>query len=304
MVRNMNFENMSLPEYLRRYSTEEACLYAVFASKWSDGFVCPSCEHGNYYRLSGRRSVECASCGGQTSILAETVFENTHVALQLWFLIMYFVAQDKGGASAVKLANQLDMRYGTVLRMLNKLRDSMTEAEKTLKLAGYIEIDEAFLGGRRKVPKPGMSPFADKVEVAVMVENEGSHAGNLVLKVMESDTREGLRPIVAAHVESEKSKQKFIGDGKQLHTVVTAFGHTITVCPIPKADLDAILPCLSLVLSHVKRFFKGTYHHYCRQNIQLYLNEFCFRFNRRLHWSQIASRLLAAATRNPSAFPA
>ncbi len=141
-------------------------------------------------------------------------------------------------------------------------------------------------------------------KVAVMVENEGSHAGNLVLRVMESDTREVLRPIVATHVESEKSKQKFISDGKQFHAVVTAFGHTITVCRIPKEDLDAILPCLSLVISHVKRFYKGTYHHYCRRHIQNCLDEFRYRFNRRLEWYQIASRLVVTSTSYATSLPA
>lgn len=304
MVKIMMFEDLSLPQFLDRFSNEDACLQAIYDAKWPHGFICLHCDHDDGYQLSERRSVECASCGRQSSILTGSVFEGTHIALRLWFLLIYFVAQDKGGASALKLAGWLRIRHATVLRMLRKLRCAMSEEEKTLKLAGYIEIDEAFLGGRRKVSEPGLSPFADKVEVAVLVENEGFRAGKLVLKVMDSDTREALQPIIAAHVESDTSKQKFIGDGKQHHTVVTTFGHTIKVCPIPKAELDATLPCLSLVISHLKRFFKGTYHHYCRQHIQNYLDEFCYRFNRRLKWYQIASRLIVSATRYATGLPA
>lgn len=74
----------------------------------------------------------------------------------LWFLAIYFVAP-AGGASALKLSRQLEIRHATVLRMLRKLRCAMSEEEKTLKLAGYIEIDDAYLGGRRKVSETGLS---------------------------------------------------------------------------------------------------------------------------------------------------
>lgn len=120
------------------------------------------------------------------------------------------------------------------------------------------------------------------MEVAILVKNGGFHAEKLVLKVMDADTQEALPPIIAAYVEPDTSKQKFIGDGKQHHIVVTTFGHTIKICPISKVELDSTLPCLSLTISHFKRFFNGTYLLYCRQHIQNYLDDFCFRFNRRL----------------------
>jgi hypothetical protein len=295
----MEYASLTFPEFIKRYSTEEACLQAIFEAKWPRGFVCRWCQHNDGYRLSKRRSIECACCGKQTSITAGTMFERTRVPLVNWFLIIYLVAQDKGGSSSLKLANQLGMRQATVHELLKKLRFAMSEREGKLTLAGFIEMDEAFFGGRSQCKEPGKStksPVEDKVHVVVLVENEGVTAGNVVMQVLEEDSWDELKSVISKKVDDETSGQRFIADGKQFHSAVRSLGHSIEFRPFPKGELDAKLPCVSLLISHAKRFFKGTYHHFCKKNIQFYLDEFCYRFNRRHQWCQIASRLIAATT--------
>ena len=121
----MQYFSLTLPEFQTRFFNEEACLQAIFEAKWPHGFVCPHCEHNDGYRVYRRRNMECASCGKQTSITADTVFERSHVPLVTWFMVMYFMAQDKGGVSGQRLAGQLGIRYATVLSMLHRLRDAM-----------------------------------------------------------------------------------------------------------------------------------------------------------------------------------
>ncbi|MBK9141750.1 MAG: transposase [Candidatus Melainabacteria bacterium] len=64
--------------------------------------------------------------------------------------------------------------------------------------------------------------------------------------------------------------------------------------PVPKSFQDEVFRCVSLAISHAKRFFKGTYHHFCKTHIQKYLDEFCYRWNRRHLEKQLASHLLTA----------
>jgi hypothetical protein len=303
----MEYASLTLPEFIKRFSTEEACLQAVFDAKWPRGFICPHCQHNDGYRLSKRRSIECACCGKQSSITAGSMFERTHVPLVNWFLIIYLVGQDKGGSSALKLANQLGMRAATVHGILKKLRIAMSEREGSLTLAGLIEMDEAFFGGRTQCKEPGKltkSPVEGKVHVVVLVENEGDTAGNVVMQVLQEDSWDELKSVISKRVDNETSGQHFVADGKQFHSAVRSLGHSIEFRPFPKSELDAKLPCVSLLISHAKRFFKGTYHHFCKQNIQFYLDEFCYRFNRRHQWCQIASRLIAAASLCASKQPA
>lgn len=149
----MVYMNLTQPEFARRFGTEEACLQALFESRWPRGYVCPSCGHNDGYRLSDGRRVECCVCHSQRSITSGTIFQKSKTPLVIWFAIIYEIAHDKGGASVLRLAKRLGMHYDTVWNIVAKIRKAMGTRDQNLTLAGYIELDEAFFGGRSKVKK-------------------------------------------------------------------------------------------------------------------------------------------------------
>lgn len=295
----MAYIDLTFPQFQFRFSSEEACLQAIFAARWPRGFVCPRCNHNGGYRLSGRRTIQCASCRRQTSITSGTIFHRSHLQLRLWFLLIYFVAHDKGGASALRLSKQLGMHYATTWFIVQKIRFAMRTREENLTLAGYIELDEAFFGGRsrnkrtRKGPK---RPSEKKKQVLVMVESEGWQAGNLVMKVIKNANYDTLKPIIGAKVDAEPGGQWFRSDAWQAHDAVMAFGHKIEMSHIPNHLQDQELPCISLAITHAKRSLLGTFHQFCKRHLQSYLDEFCYRWNRRHLTRQLASHLLTACT--------
>lgn len=298
----MAYVDLTLPQFQMRFDSDEACLQAIFAARWPHGFVCPHCQHNGGYRLSGRRAVQCASCRRQTSITSGTIFHGSHLALKLWFLLIYLVAHDKGGASALRLSKQLGMHYATTWFVVQKVRFAMKTREENLTLAGYIELDEAFFGGKsrnkrtRKGPK---RPSHKKKQALVMVESEGWQAGNLVMKVIDDATWDTLKPIIGDKIEAEPGGQWFRADGWQAHDVVMAFGHRIKMGHIPNSLQDQELPCLSLAVTHAKRSLLGSFHQFCKRHLQSYLDEFCYRWNRRHLTIQLASHLIAACALSP-----
>lgn len=293
----MDYLSLSLPEFEDRFSSEEACINAIFEARWPQGFRCPRCGHDDGYRLTTRRVVQCACCRRQTSITAGTTFHRTKLPLKSWFRAIYQMSQDKGGVSAVKLCNQLGVRHQTILNMLMKLRQAMGERERNLVLAGHIEVDEAFFGGQLKDMEPGESTVSNKEQVLILVESEGDHAGNLVMKVVDGATYEDLKPVFEEKIECNPPQNSFRTDGLQAHSALAAFGK-LNMTPIPDELQDVELPYVSLAITHAKRFLLGTYHHYCKQNLQPFLDEFCYRWNRRgcnrEQWSQLAHRLISA----------
>jgi len=293
--------DMNFLEFQEKYETEEACLQAIIDARWPRGFICPKCGHNDGDRLSKRRSFQCCVCDAQTSITSNTLFHRTKVPLTIWFSMIYEMAQDKGGANVLKLSKRFGLHYSTVWSMAKKIRIAMGERDKSLTLAGYIEMDEAFFGGRNKKPGP-KSPADNKMQVLVLVESEGKNAGNLVMKVIDNDGYYDLLPIIEQKVESEPAGQWIRADGWGAHHVVIACGHRIEMKPVPKSLQDKVFPCLSLAISHAKRFFKGTYHHFCKLNIQEYLDEFCYRWNRRHLEKQLASHLIAACCLHSAVF--
>jgi transposase-like protein len=297
----MAYIDLSLPEFQQRFSSENTCLDAIFAARWPRGFICPYCNHNDGTRLFCRpRVIECCSCHRQSSITANTLFHRSHVPLTKWFLAIYLFAQDKGGASATRLSKLLGINYPTVWFMLQRLRMAMSTRDENLTLAGYIELDEAFFGGRAKSKRNRKPPSDNKIQVLVLVESEGRQAGNLVMKVINSSQYYDLKPIIADKVEADPPGQWFRGDGWGSHHVVMDFGHHIKMGHVSNDQQDRILRCVSLAVSHAKRFFKGTYHHFCKIHIQRYLDEFCYRWNRRHLFDQLASHLLTACVLHPS----
>lgn len=290
----------SLPAFLNAYDSEDACIEAVFHTKWPRGFLCPYCNHDDGYRLSKPRTMQCASCKRQTSITADTIFQDSHVPLQKWFLAIYLLAHDKGGVSASRLAIQLGVRRTTATLLLRKIRIAMGTRDKNMTLAGYIELDEAFLGGRSPNRRLGKSPFDGKVQVLVMVESENMAAGNLVMQVIPDSTLERLRAVISEKVESDPAGQHFRADGLGRHHVVRILGHHVNMTVMSKAELNTQMACLSLAVSHVKRFFKGTYHHFCKLRIQEYLDEFCYRWNRRHLEKTLSTHLITACVLHPA----
>lgn len=295
----MFYTDLTFPEFAAKFSTEEACLDAIFDARWPRGFVCPTCGHDDGYRLTTRPVVECCVCKRQKSITAGTIFHKSKTPLPIWFLIIYEMSHDKGGASSLRLAKRFGLNQDTVWHIVSKIRTAMASRDENLSLAGLIELDEAFFGGKTK-KSSGKTATEDKVQVLVLVESEGRNAGNLVMQVIASDSPDDIDPVIASKVESEPGGQYFRSDGRSTHHVVMNHGHHIDMKPIPSHLKDQLLRCADLAISHAKRLFKGTYHHFCKLHIQRYLDEFCYRWNRRHLEKQLATHLIAACALHPA----
>src|SRR5215469_15580568 len=112
-------------ELERRFSEESACLQYLFDLRWSKGFCCPRCQHQKAWPIS-RGLWVCAGCRCQVSVLAGTVFENTHLPLTIWFRAMWQLTSQKNGMSALGLQRVLGLgSYRTAWAMLHKLRRAM-----------------------------------------------------------------------------------------------------------------------------------------------------------------------------------
>lgn len=295
----MDDENLNFFEFQKRYSSEEACLESISKARWPKGFRCPKCGHDDGYKLSKRRAFQCTSCRRQTSITAGTVFEKTRLPLKHWFWIIFFVAQDKGSGSATRISKLLGMHYATVWFILQKLRVAMAKRDEGIMLSGFIEIDDAFFGGRSK-GKTGRGALGKK-QVIVMVEREGPYAGNASITAIDKLNYESIKATVGARVEP---MQHFRSDGcgSYVGIINMGEGHRLKIGKVPKELQDKELPNVNLVISLAKRYLLGTYHQYCaapRHHFQRYLDEYCFRFNRRHRWYQLASRLLKTCALHP-----
>lgn len=109
-----------MTELEKRFATQEACLVYLAALRWPSGYVCSCCASAKAWKMENGR-ILCAGCRRQQSVLAGTVFQDTHMPLSTWFRAMGHVCANKNGMSAQNLQRLLGLRsYNTAWYCLHK----------------------------------------------------------------------------------------------------------------------------------------------------------------------------------------
>lgn len=277
-------------EFLKKFSTEEACRLHLFRIRWPNGFRCPVCNNGRAYKIKTRHLFECTECSYQASVTAGTVMHKTHTPLTVWFWAIYLVANDKRGISATQLSQQFGISYPTAWLMMHKIRKAMCDRDANYTLAGIVEMDDTLIGAPTEGGKRGRGTEKTKV-VASLSLNESGHPLFLKMKVVNDLKSSTLiefadRNIVSGTVLSTDLYRSYIKLGKEgyLHQP-KEFNY--------KDDPDH-LKWLHTIISNVKAFIAGTYHGLGSKHLQSYLDEYSYRFNRRKFKGQLFNRLLNA----------
>lgn len=292
----MQTKATSFWDWQQHYSDEHSCLQALIQFRWPDGFQCPHCGHPKGWLLQARHVYECAGCHQQTSITAGTVFHNTKLPLVKWFWCIYWLSTDKGSISALRLTKLIGVSWITAHRMLRKLRIAMGDQNRLYQLEGVIELDDAFVGGKR----PGKRGRGADGKTAILVacEHNDGKPGFVAMKAVEQVTQENVRAFA----------QEAIAPQQQLHTDafaalrVLAEDHRHIAKVTPPEAVDNWLPWVHIVISNFKSYLLGTYHGISGRYVQEYLDEFCYRLNRRFWEDQIPNRLLRLCATHPPVF--
>ncbi len=265
--------SLPLGEFLKRFSTEEACQKYLAALRWRSGYICPKCGCRHGYRLFNGR-YQCAQCRHQVSVTAGTVLHRSHVRLTRWFLAFYLVCQDKRGISAVQLAIQLGVTYKTAWYMLKRIRTAMGQRDETHRLNGVIEFDDAYFGGPSVGKKRGRGTEKAKVFVALSLDTHGNPC-HLKMRVTKDIRQSSVRKFARSTFSSGSVIRS---DGYRSYIpALKGYRHEHRVY-----DPDSgLLHWLHIIISNAKAFILGTYHGLSKDNLQSYLDEYCFRFNRR-----------------------
>lgn len=275
-----------------QFSTDEACREYLFRLKWPTGFICPYCGCREYYHLKTRQKYQCKNCRYQASVTVGTVMDRSHISLQTWIWAIYLVSKDKRGSSAAYLSRELNISYKTAWFLLHRIRYAMAERDSRYMLLGIVEMDDAFFGATKKGSKRGRGTAKTKVIVALSKDEDDKplYAKMQVVKDLKS-------PTIA------KFAEKNIVGGSIVHTdayhgyrkpMAAKYMHRYGVFD-PDSEM---LKWLHIVIGNSKSYVLGTYHGLGKKHLQRYLDEFCFRFNRRYMKEKIFDRLLLAVSQS------
>jgi len=284
----------SLRDFEARFSTDAACRQYLAALRWPEGFACPAC--GAQESWSTARGLwMCRACGRQASVTAGTIFQDARTPLTWWFRAIWWVVGQKSGASALGLQQTLGLgSYRTAWTWLHKLRRAMVRPGRE-PLSGSVEVDETFVGGVE--PGGGRRHLgAKKALVVIAAEVRGRATGRIRMQRVASAAAAAVVPFLEAAIAPGSL---VITDGLQTYVGLPerGFQHDRRVA-LGSDDAEAVLPRVHRVASLLKRWLLGTHQGaVSREHLDYYLDEFCFRFNRRTscHRGKLFYRLIQQA---------
>jgi transposase-like protein len=294
MEPGINYKSMSLIEFKNIFPDEESCREYLFDMRWPNDFVCPKCGSVRYSYHSTRILYECLECRYQASITAGTIFHNTRTPLEKWFWTIFLMARQKSGVSALGLKKMLDIKsYETVWLMCNKIRKAMADRDANYKLAGLVEMDESYFGGKHSGTRGRGAE--GKTIVAVCCENNGNHPGYASMKVIDEATSDELLKVANDKIEKDNTVIK--ADAFKAYKYLNTQGYTLESQKGSGKKASEVLPWVHTLISNVKATINGIFHGVSGKHLQRFLDECCYRFNRRRKETELFDRLLLACTK-------
>ncbi len=263
---------------MERFHTDEKCRAALEMLRWPDGVVCPRCQGTQHSTVGDRNQYDCLSCGYQFSVTSGTIFHDTHLPLQKWFVAIYLMAESKKGMSANQIKRVLGVSYKTAWYLCHRIRAAMTEHAPP-QLNGTVEIDETFVGGRLRGEGRGAGNYTKNKAIVIGVIQRG---GKVRLQKIAARDRTTLHQFVKDHcapdteliITDEWAPYGGIADQNTRHETVNHVQKEWVRGDIHTNGIEN-------VWSLLKRSVVGTYHKISAKHIDAYLDELEWRFNNR-----------------------
>ncbi|KAA6326340.1 hypothetical protein EZS27_024535 [termite gut metagenome] len=300
---------MNLLNFISTYPDEESCRTKFKEYRDQQGVICSKCGHKEQYWKQDKSSYECKRCHYRQSLRANTVMHGSNLPFRYWFIAIHLLTSTKKSFSAAELQRQLGhKRYEPIWYLLHKLRGMMGKRDEQYSLLGVLELDEGFFSTqsqeeeKTKTRKRGRGS-QKKSKVLVMAESqpvEGEttkngkprkvgHIKMIVIKDLKSAT---ITPLVRENVSQESSIDSDHSTSYvQLKDSVKEHRPKV----IPKKETGTVLPWVHIAISNAKRLLLAIYHDIKPEYLQSYLNEFCYKFNRRYFGEKLFDRLMTAS---------
>jgi len=263
-------------EFRDWFATEQACRDYLVRLRWPTGVCCPDCSSTQVWTMTAP-FYRCRQCAYDFTVTAGTLFSDTHKPLRLWFEAIWYVTNQKYGASALGIKRVLGLgSYRTAWNWLHKLRRAMVRQGRD-RLAGVVEVDETFIGP----PEPGKRGrgAGRKTLVLIAAQADGPRIGRIRLARIADGSAASVEPAIQQSIQSGARIQT---DQWQGYCGLEALGYTREVIRSTPDLGDNLLPRANRVASLLKRWLLGTHQGAVRPaHLDYYLDEFTFRFNRR-----------------------
>jgi transposase-like protein len=273
------------------FHNEEAAYEFVEARLWPHGPVCPKCGViGNSAKLNGKSTrigvYKCRDCRKPFTVKVGTVFEDSHIKMNVWLQAIFLVASSKKGVSSNQLHRALGVTLKSAWFMSHRIREAMREGDLAPFGAngGVVEVDETYIGHDKSIKPRGEKRgrgFHHKNKILSLVDRTSGQARSFVVDDVKATT---LAPIVRANLAREARLMTdealayvVVGREFSAHNIV----HHQMKEYVNKVNPEFHTNTIEGFFSVFKRGMKGVYQHCAHNHLHRYVAEFDFRYNNR-----------------------
>jgi len=311
---------MTIRDFFRKFPDEASCRAHFKSERDREGVTCKRCGHREHYWISTRDQYQCKKCSFRTTLRSGTLLHGSQLPYYYWYFGMMMLTGTKKSFSALEVRRQLGHRYYEPIRyMLHKIRYAMGKRDDRYKLRDEVELDEGFF---ETVPdREGRDRIAKELEEndGKYKRGKGSQKQSKVLVMAESKTvppsrkyrhrqekkvgyiKMGLLEDLSKETTNEQVG-KTIDEGSSATTdggnnyndlKESLTGHEAVVATV-REEASKILPWVHIAISNAKRLLLDVHHSIGREYLQSYIDEFCYKFNRR-YFDSVFDRMVIAS---------
>jgi len=266
------------------FPTEEHCRNYLAQCRWGDKPVCQKCGNDEkIYKINGGKLYKCGTCRKQFTVRVGSIFEDSPIPLQKWFMGIYLVTAHKKGISSCQLAKDIGVTQDTAWFMLHRIRYAIRTKTFNKPLDGVIQADETYVGGKnenrhlkKRIKNSQGRSTKDKTPVLGLLSQD-----KVVTIVVPDTKRKTINPIVKQMVEKGSTlvSDEYVAyygldDTFNREIVQHNTGNYVNEHGFHTNSIEGFFSLL-------KRSITGIYHHVSREHLSQYCNETSYRYNTR-----------------------
>jgi len=275
------FTGQSIYDFQDQFGTDKLCNDTLVKLKWGKGFSCLNCGYKKYCKTKRYGARRCCSCGKVESATSNTLFHKLKFPLHKAFFMLYLISTTKRGISAEDLHRKLGLHKRTCLLFKRKAMEAMA-SQTIYKMTGQVEVDETYIGGKDQ-GAVGRSKGTKKL-VVIGIERNNKGILKAYARQIDNAGVKQLKPFFEDHISKEakiktdkwRSYTSLKKDYKKLNQVKSKSGKNFNT--------------LHRFIMGLKSWLRGI--HSSVRDLQSYLDEYVFRFNRHLSKGNIFNIIL------------
>lgn len=265
--------------FYKRFDSDDSCYSYLSEIKWSgNSYVCKKCGNTHYCKGRSPYSRRCTRCKYGESVTSGTMFDKCKFPLLLAFHIAFKICTKKKGMSSLELSEEYGLRQKTCWEFKWKIQQAMKSSGKH-PLTGEVHVDEFYVGGEEE-GLIGRNTKGKKKLVIVALEIVKGGVGRAYAQVIDDASATSFRPFSEKYISKDA-------------TIVTdewnGYKPLMRDYNIEqrRSDDGKAFPQMHIHIMNIKGWLRGIHHHCSKERMQGYLDEYHFRFNRRVHMDTI-----------------